>query len=186
MCLFWCCYSLPVFLNNEIQYNLLKKMPLPITELSLKVVMKHWGLGMQILCISGGLKSTLCDWQSQIHLFCVLCRHFTSEFSAGVGRRAGELLRSITRVLKCTEPVWPGMTRGYALKWLNLVPTPPHFSFMSRPNTESEMLLPQLDCLGTSLAILITLILMSEMWSLGQLLQLPVALLVCIVLSLDS
>lgn len=118
-------------------------------------------------------------------LSCVLSNHFTNQLAADVGRRTRQLIRSIKKVSICTmrrakwttKPVWPGMTVCCALKLLNLVPTPPHFSFMSRSNTEFKVLLPQhlfaweLHRPSWSLWLF-----MSEMWSLGQLLHLCICL----------
>lgn len=53
--------------------------------------------------IFGGVRGTLRDWQSLIHLSSVLCPLFTRDFSTDVGVKAWELFRSITKVLKCTK-----------------------------------------------------------------------------------
>lgn len=79
------------------------------------------------------------------------------------------------------------MTVHCALKLPNLVPTPPHLSLMSRPNTEFEILSPQhLFAWELHWPSWPPWLFVSEMWSLYQLLQLTVALLISIMLSLDS
>lgn len=101
------------FFPWTMKYNKISwKMPLPMVELSLEVVTKLWELAMQILHIFEGVKSTLCDWQSKIHLFCVLSHHFTSEFSAELVRIAGEMIRIIKKTL-----IWMESGRGKMNYW---------------------------------------------------------------------
>lgn len=103
------------------------------------------------------------------------------------------MIRTIKKALICMKSGRGKMNYWTCLNWydnvlcLNLVPTPPHFSLMSRPNTEFTILLPQhllaweLHWPSWSLWLFL-----SETWSLDQLLHLSVALLVCVVLSLES